>query len=107
MGAPAPTAARRGVTIPMTDPAGPPSRSASTRAYDRDAGRYDARTSRYESYRRRAIDLLPVGTDCAYVRDPSEARPRKVLRETSLRYEGATEGDEMAVESVPLLSDPE
>jgi SAM-dependent methyltransferase len=44
----------------MTDPTGPPSRSASTRAYDRDAGQYDARTSRYESYRRRVIDLLPV-----------------------------------------------
>ena len=40
----------------MTDPTGTPS----TRAYGRDAGRYDARTSRYEVYRRRVIDLLPV-----------------------------------------------
>jgi SAM-dependent methyltransferase len=40
----------------MIDPTGTPS----TRAYGRDAGRYDARTSRYEAYRRRVIDLLPV-----------------------------------------------
>jgi SAM-dependent methyltransferase len=44
--------AARGVTMPLPDP--------STRAYGRDARRYDARTSRYEVYRRRVIDLLPV-----------------------------------------------
>jgi SAM-dependent methyltransferase len=41
-----------------TDPAGTPQSSAY--AYTRDAGRYDARTARYEAYRRRAVDLLPI-----------------------------------------------
>jgi demethylmenaquinone methyltransferase/2-methoxy-6-polyprenyl-1,4-benzoquinol methylase len=43
-----------------TDPAGTSPSSPSVAAYSRDAGRYDARTSRYEVYRRRAIDLLSV-----------------------------------------------
>jgi SAM-dependent methyltransferase len=41
-----------------SDPAGPSPSSA--HAYGRDAGRYDARTARYEVYRRRAVALLPV-----------------------------------------------
>lgn len=36
-------------------------------AYGRDATRYDARTGRYEVYRRRAIDLLPLSEGDAVV----------------------------------------
>jgi len=45
--------------MPRPDPPGPPT-SGSVHAYSRDAARYDARTARYEGYRRRAIDLLPL-----------------------------------------------
>jgi SAM-dependent methyltransferase len=44
----------------QTDPTGTSPRSAPVQAYSRDAGRYDARTARYEVYRRRAVDLLPA-----------------------------------------------
>src|SRR4029450_7867718 len=43
-----------------TDPPGTSSSSSSAHAYSRDAGRYDARTARYEAYRRRAVTRLPV-----------------------------------------------
>jgi demethylmenaquinone methyltransferase/2-methoxy-6-polyprenyl-1,4-benzoquinol methylase len=42
-----------------SDPAGTSSFTTSG-AYSRDAGRYDARTARYQVYRRRAVALLPV-----------------------------------------------
>jgi SAM-dependent methyltransferase len=42
--------------MPTSDPAGTPT----IPAYGRDAARYDARTGRYEIYRRRVIDLLPL-----------------------------------------------
>src|SRR3954447_7292871 len=42
--------------MPTSDPAGTPI----IPAYGRDAARYDARTGRYEIYRRRVIDLLPL-----------------------------------------------
>ena len=48
------------MTDPSTAPAAIQGLALDPSAYGRDAGRYDARTSRYESYRRRAIDLLPV-----------------------------------------------
>src|SRR4051812_17286511 len=41
---------------PTSDPAGTPT----IPAYGRDAACYDARTGRYEVYRRRVIDLLPL-----------------------------------------------
>src|SRR3954451_17407839 len=41
-------------------PAGTSSSSTAAHAYSRDAGRYDARTARYEMYRRRAVERLPV-----------------------------------------------
>lgn len=47
--------------MPRPDPAGTPPASGPVPAYSRDAARYDARTARYEVYRRRVIDLLPVG----------------------------------------------
>jgi ubiquinone/menaquinone biosynthesis C-methylase UbiE len=40
--------------------AGSSSFSTAAHAYGRDAGRYDARTARYEVYRRRAVERLPV-----------------------------------------------
>ena len=43
-----------------TDPAGTPQDSAPIPAYCQDAARYDSRTERFGSYRRRAIDLLPL-----------------------------------------------
>ncbi|MET0763645.1 MAG: methyltransferase domain-containing protein [Blastococcus sp.] len=43
-----------------TDPAGNSPSFSAAHAYSRDAGRYDARTARYEVYRRRAVDLLQV-----------------------------------------------
>jgi SAM-dependent methyltransferase len=43
-----------------SDPAGTSHSSGSVHAYGRDARRYDARTSGYERYRRRAVDLLPL-----------------------------------------------
>ena len=46
--------------MPRPDPPGAPQPSGSVHAYSRDAARYDARTARYEGYRRRVIDLLPV-----------------------------------------------
>jgi demethylmenaquinone methyltransferase/2-methoxy-6-polyprenyl-1,4-benzoquinol methylase len=46
--------------MPSTDPAGSPPESGSSRAYGRDAARYDARTAFYGVYRRRVIDLLPL-----------------------------------------------
>jgi demethylmenaquinone methyltransferase/2-methoxy-6-polyprenyl-1,4-benzoquinol methylase len=46
--------------MPSTDPAGAPRPSVSIHAYDRDATRYDARTARFDAYRRRAIDALPL-----------------------------------------------
>jgi SAM-dependent methyltransferase len=46
--------------MPRTHPAVTPPSSGSVHAYGRDAARYDARTARYELYRRRAVDLLPV-----------------------------------------------
>ena len=70
-----PTAARRGVTMPMNRPPGPPP-SGSPRAYGRDAGRYDARTSRFEAYRRRVIDLLPLS--------PRRRRGRRRLRDRAV-----------------------
>jgi SAM-dependent methyltransferase len=41
--------------MPRTNPAG-----LSVNAYGRDAARYDERTARFEVYRRRAIDALPL-----------------------------------------------
>jgi SAM-dependent methyltransferase len=43
-----------------SDPAGPSPSSSSAHAYGRDARRYDARTARYDVYRRRVISLLPI-----------------------------------------------
>ena len=52
--------------MPTTNPAGTP-RPSSVPAYGRDAGRYDARTARFEIYRRRVIDLLPLSEGDAVV----------------------------------------
>jgi SAM-dependent methyltransferase len=46
--------------MPTTDPDGTPHASVSIHAYGRDAMRYDVRTARYDAYRRRAIDALPL-----------------------------------------------
>jgi ubiquinone/menaquinone biosynthesis C-methylase UbiE len=46
--------------MPRPDPPDTTPPSGSLHAYGRDAARYDARTARYEGYRRRAIDLLPL-----------------------------------------------
>ncbi len=43
-----------------SDSASPSPSSTPAHAYGRDARRYDARTARYEVYRRRAVALLPI-----------------------------------------------
>lgn len=53
--------------MPTTDPAGTPFSGASVSAYGRDAGRYDARTAGFESYRRRVIDALPLSEGAVVV----------------------------------------
>jgi SAM-dependent methyltransferase len=44
--------------MPRTGPAGSPRAPWTIDAYGRDATRYDARTARYDAYRRRAVDAL-------------------------------------------------